>query len=174
MGSDKNLRARIRRVVQNRNGSRTAVRFDTSDVIQETEIQLWQKGLADFETESDDSDELDQRLLATIAKGHLSKLLRRQYAKRRSPILEQAADVQAIKSAHDPVVESERRERTQLLLNALDQLDESERSILLLRYFGEFTFADIEQATGLSKQTVRTRYNRAIGNLRTKMKAPLE
>ena len=54
-------RERIRKVVQGLNSSYSKSRFDTSDIIQETEIQLWKTGRDELEN---DFTDVDQALLA--------------------------------------------------------------------------------------------------------------
>ncbi|MFK7766456.1 MAG: RNA polymerase sigma factor [Mariniblastus sp.] len=171
MSEDDNLRERIRKVVSKRNANQTAGRFDTSDVIQETELQLWRNGLLSFEPEqpADKQAEpsIDQPLLVTIAKRRLFKFLQRHKAKRRDAGLEKASAENVVSNYQSPSEELEQREESELLLQAVNQLDEIEREILFYRFFCELTFAEIQDATKLTKQTLRTKYNRAIANLKT-------
>jgi RNA polymerase sigma factor (sigma-70 family) len=155
-------RGRIRRVVSNRNGIAPA-RFQTSDIIQETEIQIWRDGL---ESLDDEYSDLDQAHLATLAKGHLAKNLRRHQAQKRAVELEQPIDGNDEPSYdRSPSEAIESEEIVSQLLRALNQLPEIEHRILFLRFFGSASFVEIADKLNISRQRLKTLYKNSLRQL---------
>ena len=156
-------RERIRKVVQNRNSSHSASRFDTSDIIQETELQLWQNG---HDTLSDDLTDVDQALLASIAKGHLNKSIRNHRAQKRDASKDQPINQEVVSNQREPHEEVSYQEQANRLLSAINQLDTVERDILFLHYFCGDSFVEIGQQLDLTKQRLQTRFAKAKHRLR--------
>ena len=164
MGSNENSesrRERIRRVVQSRNGC--SARFDTSDIIQETEIQLWLNGHDDL---NDTTSSVDQALIATMAKGHLAKKIRSHRASKRdasrdSPIVEslQSRDF-------DPSEQASNKEQKGRIIACIKKLDATCQEIVFLRYYCGMTLVEIQEELGLTKQQLSTHCARAARQLR--------
>ena len=129
---EESLRDRIRRVVRNKNRSSAASKFDTSDVIQDANLQMWLDGLISIQ---EDHSQLDQALVATIAKGHLSKNLRKHAASKRNPSKEQPLDGDVTSMAPDPSTGLEEQEQIDNLLSALNLLTPEDNDIVFRRYF---------------------------------------
>ncbi len=68
----------------------------------------------------------------------------------------------------DPTIEH--RENSDLIHTALQQLPESQREVLVLRIWGDLTFAEIATALGGSINTVASRYRYALDALRRILK----
>ncbi len=76
----------------------------------------------------------------------------------------------AIGSAEDDALKRlERADQSKALTKALDRLSESDRLILVLYYFGEREYDEIQAITGLSYTVLKTRLARARKRLRTLM-----
>ncbi len=84
---DEPRRERIRKVIRNR--TQPSSRFDSSHIIQETELQLWRNG---HDSLDKDSSNVDQALIAAMAKGHLAKQFRKELADKRDASREQSID----------------------------------------------------------------------------------
>ena len=72
----------------------------------------------------------------------------------------------------EPVFDAtiERNENSELISAALHQLPESQREVLVLRIWGELSFAEIATALGDSINTVASRYRYALDGLRRILK----
>ena len=154
-------RERMWRVVHNRNRSNAAARFDTSDVLQESEIQIWKDKLA-----PPNSPPIDSALITTIAKGHLAKNLRRHNAQKRNVELEQPLDGEPASSIRPPEEELQILEASNQILAAINQLCENERIVIFNRFFRSKTLKEIAEQLELTREQVKTRYKRAIQQLR--------
>ncbi len=76
----------------------------------------------------------------------------------------------AIGSAEDDAMKRlERADQSKALTKALDRLSEGDRLILVLYYFGEREYDEIQAITGLSYTVLKTRLARARKRLRTLM-----
>ena len=58
-------------------------------------------------------------------------------------------------------------ERVRIISAAVDKLPDRQRTVFMMRHFGEQTPAQVGQALGLSEATVRVHLFRAVRNLRT-------
>ncbi|MCA9147349.1 MAG: sigma-70 family RNA polymerase sigma factor, partial [Planctomycetales bacterium] len=65
----------------------------------------------------------------------------------------------------------ELQEQSQRVRQALDQLSESDRAILILREFEECDYTTISEMLGLKVGTVRSRLHRARGHLMEELKS---
>jgi RNA polymerase sigma factor (sigma-70 family) len=55
--------------------------------------------------------------------------------------------------------------RREAMVDALRDLPERQREVLVLRYYGGLSEAEIAEATGLSKGTVKSTASRAVAKL---------
>lgn len=74
-------------------------------------------------------------------------------------------------SEDDPASKTERAESKAMLIQAIDNLPDSEREVVVMRSFGGLTFKQIAQATDQPLTTVSSRYQRALGKLKQKLEA---
>ena len=158
-------RERIRRVIQNRNFAGTKSRFDTSDVIQETELQIW---LSSRNRESSEPT-IAQALLATMARGNLAKKQRMHRAAKRDASREQPITDCVKPDARDPLDQVALSEQVDRMLRAMNLLNEEERLILFRRYFCHSTFLEIADELEMTRQKVETRLERSLRNLKQLM-----
>ncbi|MEM9799415.1 MAG: sigma-70 family RNA polymerase sigma factor [Planctomycetota bacterium] len=77
-----------------------------------------------------------------------------------------AASPEALPSAFELTARAEAQRQ---LIDALLELDETSREIVLLRYFEELSSAEIARRTGRPAGTIRSRLKRAIDELRSKL-----
>lgn len=73
-----------------------------------------------------------------------------------------------------PELALEGRETSKLLAEAVSELPESMRAVLVLRSYEGFSFAEVAQTVQRSEVAVRKRYSRALEVLRRKLGAKLE
>ena len=66
----------------------------------------------------------------------------------------------------DPSYASETRETQQMLMQAVDNLPDLEREIVVLRSFGGLTFKQIAEATDQPISTISSQHKRALDKLR--------
>jgi RNA polymerase sigma factor (sigma-70 family) len=71
--------------------------------------------------------------------------------------------------APDPLDELDRREQQQLVGAAMDELDETTRTVLVLRYYDDQSSKEIGELLGLSPAAVDMRLSRARQQLRRKL-----
>jgi RNA polymerase sigma factor (sigma-70 family) len=103
-------------------------------------------------------------LLFTIARNAaLDELRRRRRQPLASPAVETLASIPAVASAASEAEDLERRESVRAALAALAPRD---REILLLKFHGQLTNAELAQALGISESNAGTRLSRALGRLR--------
>src|SRR5205823_8652528 len=108
--------------------------------------------------------------LFQVAHNKCIDLLRRRRAIPRSQ-LERDDDEQteAEPMDADPLPEEiyERRELQELLRSAIDHLQPRAREVVLLRYVGDLTFAEIGSSLGIPENTAKTTFQRAKHQLRS-------
>ncbi len=80
--------------------------------------------------------------------------------RRRRSVLLETRVAREEEPTHQPdvVSQSERQER---ILQAMDQLTEAHREILMLRYYGDLSYAEISDTLGIKLGTVMSRLSRA-------------
>ncbi len=86
--------------------------------------------------------------------------------RRKRPTAVDPATITHSDSHHRPEHELQRREQQALVQQALGQLNDKQREIILLRDFDGLDYADIASALELTLGTVKSRLNRARGALR--------
>jgi RNA polymerase sigma-70 factor (ECF subfamily) len=75
------------------------------------------------------------------------------------------AALNAQKSESDPARKIEQRELWEKVDQAIATLADAEREIFLLYWFGELSYAEISQMTGVSVSAAKVRVHRALGRL---------
>lgn len=169
-------RASLRRVIQMRLDRAVARRVDASDIVQDVLLEANDR-LADYLA--------DPRMpfhlwLRHMAKDRIIEMHRRHRgAQRRSLDREQSlaspqfADQSSINLAQmlvdnelTPAAENIRRELEQRFLIAVDQLEDDDRDIILMRHFEQLGNSEAAVALGLSPAAAGMRHLRALRKLR--------
>ncbi len=169
-------RASLRRVIQMRLDRAVARRVDASDIVQDVLLEANDR-LADYLA--------DPRMpfhlwLRHMAKDRIIEMHRRHRgAQRRSLDREQSlaspqfADQSSINLAQmlvdnelTPAAENIRRELEQRFLTAVDQLEDDDRDIILMRHFEQLGNSEAAVALGLSPAAAGMRHLRALRKLR--------
>jgi len=169
-------REAVRRMVQMRMDRAVSRRVDASDIVQDVLLEASQR-LTDYIR----SPSMPFHLwLRQLAKDRIIDMHRRhRMAKRRSVDREQnmsgfAADVQSaadltalLRDAElTPAATALRKEMEERFVLALDQLDENDREIVIMRHFEHLGNSEVAEALGLSAPAAGMRYLRAIRRLR--------
>jgi RNA polymerase sigma-70 factor (ECF subfamily) len=97
----------------------------------------------------------------------------RRTAARRHPTLALSAveDRPSVEPALSPEVAALAAEQRRLLLAAVDGLREEDRLVIAYRYFLDLSEAEMAEALGCARGTVKSRLSRALGRLRERMSA---
>ena len=163
-------------MVQMRLDQAVARRVDASDVVQDVMLEASQR-LSDYIR----SPSMPFHLwLRQLAKDRIIDMHRRhRAAQRRSVDREQnninvgsdnqsAADLTALLRDAEltPAASALRKEMEERFVLALDQLDESDREIVIMRHFEHLGNGEVAAALGLSAPAAGMRYLRAIRRLR--------
>lgn len=99
------------------------------------------------------------RSVANRAKDYLRKK-QRQAA---TPIENEPPDI----DTNDPAAQLVTSEQSAQILNALNQLPDEQREVFILRVQADMKFPRIARQTGLSVNTVRSRYRYAVDRIKT-------
>ena len=176
-------RGSLRNVVHSRMDRALAKRVDASDVVQDVLFEASRR-LADYLNDP----KLPFHLwLRQLAKDRVIDMHRRhRVAQRRSVDREQplAAPAYADRSSLDlaaqlkdpqltPAAANIQRELQRRFLDALDDLNEQDRDILIMRHCEHLTNSDAAQVLGLSQAAAGMRYLRALKRLRKILGEPL-
>ncbi len=166
----------VRRMIQMRLDRAVARRVDASDVVQDVMMEASQR-LSDYMQNPSMPFHL---WLRQLAKDRIIDMHRRhRAAKRRSVDREQnlsglgsdeqsAADLAALlKDAElTPAAAALRKEMEERFLLALDQLEENDREIVVMRHFEHLGNSEVAEALQLSSPAAGMRYLRAIRRLK--------
>lgn len=168
-------RDRLRKMIAWRIDRRLAARVDPSDVVQEVLVEASRK--------------MDRYLrerplpfypwLRSLAGEHLVTLHRRHVRSRGRSVLreepgllnlpdESAAELAArlVTSSTSPTQRALRKEQRERVRQALGQLSERDREVLVLRNLEQLSVADTAQVLGISAGAVKVRHLRALERLR--------
>jgi RNA polymerase sigma-70 factor (ECF subfamily) len=133
-------------------------REEAEDVLQEVFLQVWRQA-ADF-------DELRGKpftWLVTLARSRAIDRLRSLSARERVALASAADPMEAISNAADDASRSEQRG---IVVHALKQLPEEQKTTLLLAYFEGLTQSEIATRLGAPLGTVKTRMRSGMMKLR--------
>lgn len=169
-------REAVRRMIQMRLDRALARRVDASDIVQDVLLEASQR-LNDYLTNPSMPFHL---WLRQLAKDRIIDMHRRhRAAKRRSVDREQnlsglgsdersAADLATLLQAAEltPAAAALRKEMEERFLLALDQLEETDREIIVMRHFEQLGNTDVAKALQLTPPAAGMRYLRAIRRLR--------
>jgi RNA polymerase sigma-70 factor (ECF subfamily) len=136
---------------------------DAEDAVQQTFIQA-------FESLPRKRPEVPTRAwLFQVAHNKCIDLLRRRHAIPRSQLEredDEATEADPMDAEPLPDEIYERAELQQLLRSAIDHLQPRAREVVLLRYLGDLTFAEIGSSLGIPENTAKTTFQRAKQQLR--------
>ncbi len=169
-------RAALRRLVQMRLDPKIQRRVDVSDVVQDTLLDA-NRRLAEYLANPAMPFHL---WLRNIARDRIIDSHRRhRVSGKRSVDREQRL---AVPAANDrstmelaaqicdrertPAAEATMRELARRFHDALEQLDDSDREVLVMRHFEQLSNQEVSQALGLSQPAASMRYLRAMRRLR--------
>lgn len=166
----------VRRMIQMRLDHAVARRVDASDVVQDVMLEASQR-LQDYLKNPGMPFHL---WLRQLAKDRIIDMHRRHRgAQRRSVDREQnmsglgkdeqsAADLVALLRDAEltPAAAALRKEMEERFMVALDQLEENDREIIVMRHFEHLGNSDVAEALGLSPPAAGMRYLRAIRRLK--------
>lgn len=175
-------REALRRLVSFRLDRKIAARVDASDVVQDVLLEASRR-LRDYVSSQ---GEMPFHLwLRQLAKDRMIDLHRRHHAQRRSVDKEQplARPASADQSSLDlaaqladadltPAAATIRKELEQRFLEALDQLDEHDREIIVMRHVEHMGNSEVAEALRLSPPAAGMRYLRAIRRLKAVLTEP--
>ncbi|MCC7420101.1 MAG: sigma-70 family RNA polymerase sigma factor, partial [Planctomycetaceae bacterium] len=174
-------REALRQMVQFRMDRAVARRVDASDVVQDVLLEAAQR-LGDYLKHPGMPFHL---WLRQIAKDRMIDLHRRhREAQRRSvdreqPLAAAGLDQSSIDMASrfidaelTPAAASIRKELEQRFFDALQQLDEDDREVLVMRHFEQLGNSEVAQALNLSAAAAGMRYLRALRRLKTLLGEP--
>ena len=141
---------------------------DAEDAVQQTFIQA-------FESLAAKKPAVPVRAwLFQVAHNKCIDLLRRRRAIPRSQLEREAEEwTEAEPVDAEPLPEEiyERAELQELLRSAIDDLQPRAREVVLLRYVGDLTFAEIGSSLGIPENTAKTTFQRAKQQLRSYLRA---
>lgn len=164
----------LRQMVQSRLDRAVARRIDASDVVQDVLLEAHGR-LNDFIQNGSMPFHL---WLRHLAKDRMIDVHRRHHAQRRSVDREQTSPQSAdVSSAFDlfsqirdqeltPAAATIRKEIEARFLDALEQLDETDREILLMRHCEQLGNNEVAELLGLTQPAAGMRYLRALRRLR--------
>ena len=166
-------RGAIRRMVAARMDRGMAGRVDASDIVQEALIEAHRR-LADY---LNDGSMPFHLWLRQIAKDRLIDAHRRNRAKRRDVGREQNMQARADQSSLDlaaqlcdmeltPAAQALRKELEGRFWAAIEELDEADREIVLMRHQEQLGNGEVAELLDLSPAAAGMRYLRAIRRLR--------
>jgi len=140
-------------------------RFDTSDIAQESVLQL----LKEIKTNGLDVNGVNEAYLQKVGRGNASKLLRRSLAQRRSISSEdQSFDPERIgDETNDPGFPVEQRESVVRLVKMIGKLSSVHQLIIYRRFFDHKPVSEIAAELDANVDSVRRWKRTALKQLKT-------
>jgi RNA polymerase sigma-70 factor (ECF subfamily) len=160
-------RAYLREIIALRLDSRLRPRVDASDVVQETELEVFRR-LADYIQRQPMPFRLWLRKTAcerllNLREHHVDAERRSLW--REVPLPERSSLMLAQRlgsGGSTPSQRMSRRERARLVNQALSQLTQTDREILLMREFEGLSYDEVACTLGIEPAAARKRYGRAL------------
>ncbi|MDO8555207.1 MAG: RNA polymerase sigma factor [bacterium] len=139
---------------------------DSEDIAQETFVKMW-KNIKKY-----DKEQVFKTWLFTIAKNTTLDYLRKK--KKKSFVFSDFEKIREEGVAYHAIIDqaplpdevSANREDKKFISGLLNQLATAYKEVLLLRYNGQYTFAEIGQILGKPLDTVKSQQRRALTVLR--------
>lgn len=145
------IRKEIRSAVKQSGLNMVRSRFDTSDIVQESMLQIW-KQLGDDDIKN---LEFTRGLLSVIAKGHARKQIRFHTASKRSVSREKSAAKPTPTRELNPLDNAEIREQIGMMLSALNYIHPIRQLIIFRRFFDDASYQEIADEICRPKEWVR-------------------
>ncbi|QEG21440.1 sigma-70 family RNA polymerase sigma factor [Mariniblastus fucicola] len=171
-------RDRLKRMVGLRMNQKLQGRLDASDVIQDTFVEA-SRALEGYLDNPKISVFMWLRRLAgeKLIQAHRKHLgAEKRTANREQPMFagvpaatSQVVAIQLSGKLTSPSNAAQKREDKDELMDALDQMGEIDREILMLRHFEQLSNHETAEVVGISYEAVKKRYIRALDKLRTIM-----
>lgn len=166
------IRQMIRKVAREHRERSKGARFDTSDIIQESMIQVW-KTLGERTDVGVSADKtVSKAWLVTVARGHAAKMARQHSAAKRDIKRDQHPQGQIADAYEAPLENLIEQEQQLRILAALDNLAEDEKEIMVLYFFEQHSQKEIAEQLGITVDQVRVRYSRALKSLYFALEEP--
>jgi RNA polymerase sigma-70 factor, ECF subfamily len=147
---------RLLRFIRYRMSAHMRTKLDPVDALQEVYL-LAHRGFARFESSGD--EQAFTRWLYAIANNCLRNQASHFDAAKRKPLRPNAHGTGLFDrlrvSATGPATAFARQEALERLHSALEEIDETEREVIVLRYFQELTVSQISEVVGRSPATVK-------------------
>lgn len=153
---------KLRRAVRTQRAVTSNSRFDTSDVIQESAIQVWQHASKSNVSAS----QINTAWLNTVVFGHFCKLHRFHLAAKRSTKNEvrETDRVEAVRQG-SPENEASRKENAIRLLKAMESLGEMEAQVVMAKFYQDKSLSEIAVELEVPRHRLETIYRRAVKEL---------
>ena len=171
-------RERLKRMISLRMNRKLQGRLDASDVIQDTFVEA-SRALESYLDSPKISVFMWLRRLAgeKLIQAHRTHLgAEKRTANREQPIFggvpaatSQVIAIQLSGKLTSPSVAAEKQESKDELMQALEQMGEIDREILMLRHFEQLSNKETAEVVGISYEAVKKRYIRALDKLRELM-----
>lgn len=157
------IRCEIRKAVKQSGLTMVRARFDTSDIVQESMLQIWKQ------LDESDIDDLEftHGLLAVIAKGHAHKQVRFHTAKKRSVSREASGNNPTPTRESNPLDNAAISEEVGLMLNAMSYIHPVRQLIIFRRFFDDASYQQIADEVCRPKEWVRQQCLKAQKEIRT-------
>ncbi|MCB9920303.1 MAG: sigma-70 family RNA polymerase sigma factor [Planctomycetes bacterium] len=162
----------IRKRVEERCGDALRRRIDDEDIVQEAMLEVLRYGPRFLMSDRDQFRGLMVRIIENVIRGQhdFHNALRRELAREKPLPAQTRIDLDpAARSVTRPSQALDRNEREACVRLALELLDREDRDILLLRQWKELSFVEVGERLGISENTARMRFNRALPKLARKV-----
>lgn len=156
---------KLRSTIKGQRFSTSRTRFCTSDIVQESAIQVWQQA-AD---EKIPLEQINTAWIKTIAFGHFCKLHRFHLAAKRSTRSEVGSSQNATTVNLTPDEKVSKKENAMLLLSAIENLGVLEAQIVIGKFYESKSLSEIAREIGMSRYQVEKRYLDALKQLENAM-----
>lgn len=165
------IRERIRRSLTRRRSRLTSARYDTSDIIQETWIQVWKHLVSrGGEGEVEDTpDTLSDAQIACYSKGHAAKMYRKHTAEKRNVAKDASSSLDESRIEKNPKDEFEKLEQLEVLCLAIDGLHPISQAFVFYHFFEQLSLSKIGQELKMTVDQVRGLKKRTFRDLRVRM-----
>lgn len=147
---------------------------DAKDMAQEALLRVF-RSIKDFKGQSSFSTWL-YRIVTNVCLDELRKRKNEKYISMDSSIQTEEGELhlELCSDKETPEIAYERTEQMELIKNAIRNLSEEYRSVIVLRDIQGFSYEEISNMLDCSLGTVKSRINRARNMLRDKLKSSME
>jgi RNA polymerase sigma-70 factor (ECF subfamily) len=147
----------------------TGSRALAEDLLQETFWRVWQAA-STFQPEKGEFHSWLYRVALNAVRSEMAHKRHRLEETGADPSAENTTGRAACQE-HSPLGRLERRESQTLFAKALSELSPAMREVVVLKCVEEMKFSEIASVTGTSEGTLKSRFHRAVGELRRRLLA---